>query len=146
MCSVTRASRVRKKGRIAVRLRSIVLTVLSLTFLAPAALAAPSAQGSGEHRADGAKFPMKAADFQKKVDDRIKKARERMEAHLAKKNPSDDKKKEVRAKFDAGVAEVRKVVTEVSADGVVTKEEAQKVKQTARQMRGHHKGGARAKK
>jgi hypothetical protein len=127
----------------------VLLTVLSLSFLVPAvAFASPAARATSGVRAnaDANKFPMKAADFQKLVDERMKKARDKMEARLAKKNASDDQKKQARAKFDAGAAEVRKVVAEVSADGVVTREEAQKVRETARHARGGRGHGKSAKK
>jgi type II secretory pathway component HofQ len=74
-----------------------------------------------------AKFPMAAADFRKHVDQRVTKARARLEAHITRKKLADDKAKEARAKFDAVVVLVNKEVEKVIADGTVTKEEAKQV-------------------
>jgi len=85
---------------------------------------------------------MPAAEFRKRVDDRTTKARERMEASIKRRSVPETQAKEVRAKFDAGVAQVKKVVDEVAADGLVTKDEAGRVRQASRQARGHAGEGA----
>lgn len=86
---------------------------------------------------------MPAAEFRKRVDERTSKARERMEASIKRRSVPEAQAKEVRAKFDAGVAQVKKVVDEVAADGMVTKDEAGRVRQVSRQARGHANNGHR---
>jgi hypothetical protein len=113
-------------------MRSIFIgTVLALaTLFAVPALA-------GEH-GDKASFPMPAATFKAKVDARQVKARARMEKHAAKL--SAEQAKELRAKFDAGLAKVNVEVAKATADGTVTQEEATNVRKVAREARGPHHG------
>ena len=120
---------------------SILVFAVATSLVAPLALAAPAEGQKTEARAgDAPKFPMKAAEFQQKVDARTVKAREHMEKRLTKHSATDTQKKEARAKFDAGVAEIQKVVSVATADGVVTKDEAQKVREKAKEVR--HAGRA----
>jgi hypothetical protein len=116
-----------------VRFTAIVLALATTILVPAAALAAPSDTQPAAHGAH--KFPMKAAEFQAKVDARTKKAREHMEQRLAKHNASEADKETARARFDAGVAEIQKVVSGAAADGVVTKDEAQKVREKAKEVR-----------
>ena len=51
--------------------------------------------------------------------------------------------KELRSKFDAGVAKVNAEVAKATADGTVTKEEAGAVRKLSRELRGHHGKHAR---
>ncbi len=134
-------------------MRSSVFAVLTLvsSLVAVPALAAPKTgeaprtEARHEGKAKGnAKFPMPAAEFKQKIDQRIAKARTRMEERAAKL-PAD-KAKEVRASFDAGVAKVNAEVAKATADGSVTKDEASQVRATVKEVRGHHGKGSRAKK
>jgi len=54
-----------------------------------------------------------------------------------------DQAKELRAKFDAGVAKVNAEVAKAVADGTVTKDEAEAVRKVAREAHGHHGKHAR---
>lgn len=110
----------------------IVAAALALTTV----LAAAPAMAGEKH---GASFPMPAAAFKTQVDARTAKARERMEARA--KSLSPEQAKELRAKFDAGVAKVNAEVAKATADGTVTKEEAREVRKAAKGMRGAHGEG-----
>ncbi len=132
-------------------MRSLVAIALGLVLAVSggSALAAPAAHGKrpvpaqGRHEGkDAAKFPMPAAAFKQKVDARLAKARQHMEARAAKL--SADQAKELRAKFDAGAAKVNAEVAKVIADGTVTKEEAKQVRQVSREMH-PHRGGKHAR-
>jgi len=120
---------------------TIVAAVLAISTLFAAAPAM-----AGEHGSKGgASFPMPAAAFQTKVNERQAKAREHMEKRAA--TLSADEAKALRAKFDAGAAKVNAEVAKATADGTVTKDEAKAVRQVAKEMRGHHgKGGKHAHK
>jgi hypothetical protein len=85
------------------------------------------------------KFPMKADEFKKHVAERVGKAREFMEKRISKKNVGADKAKEIREKFNAGVARINKKVDEVSADGSVTKDEAKEVRDLFKDLGNHGK-------
>jgi hypothetical protein len=123
---------------------SAVALTSSLSFAGTAAAAPEPPQASADQKG-GKHFPMPAAEFRKKIDDRTAKARERMEASLKRRSVPEAQAKEVRTKFDAGVAQVKKVVDEVAADGMVTKDEAGRVRQVARQARGAGHEGHRAR-
>jgi tellurite resistance protein len=96
---------------------------------------------------DHGTFPMKADEFQQKVDARIAKARAHLEDRLQKKQVAADTAKEARAKFDAAAAEVEAAVHKATADGVVTADEAKAVRQVARALHPHkkdHEGSRRS--
>lgn len=102
----------------------------------------------GEHGKDGKerRFPIKAEKFQKVIEKRLGKAREKLEAHMKEKNLPEDKRAAIRKEFEAGATEVRALAKQVGEDGSVTKEEAQKVRDLARSLKHkarekHGKGG-----
>jgi hypothetical protein len=113
----------------------IIGTVLALATL----VAVPAMAGeNGEH----ASFPMPAATFQAKVAAREAKAREHMEKRASQLTA--EQATALRAKFDAGEAKINAEVAKVTADGTVTKEEAQEFRQVVKEVRpwhGHHKQG-----
>jgi hypothetical protein len=124
--------------------RLAALALAFATLAAPAfASAAPAKAPTARHEKHDKKFPMKAEEFKKHIEGPITKARARMEEHITKKSLPEDKAKEVRAKFDAGVTAVQKEVERVSADGTVTKEEAHEVHAA---MKALHPGGHGHKK
>lgn len=114
--------------------------IIAAFVLAVASLVAVPAlaKGKGDH---AKKFPMAAAEFKAKVDSRTAKAKERME-EKAKQLPADQAK-ELRAKFDAGAAQINAEVAKATADGTVTLEEAKKVREVAKSVRPHGKSGKR---
>jgi hypothetical protein len=124
------------------RLAALVLAFATLAVPVLAS-AAPAQAPAARHEKNDKKFPMKAEDFKKHAENMISKSRTRMEEHITKKSVPDDKAKEIRAKFDAGVALVQKEVERVCADGTVTKDEAREV-HTA--MKALHAGGHGHKK
>lgn len=116
-----------------------VLAALALSLAAGTA----SAKGRGGH---GKQFPMPAAEFKSHTDARLAKAKERLEAHISKKQLPAEKAKELRDKLAAGAAKVNAQVEKATADGTVTKEEAKEVRaamKEARGPRGHHKKGGK---
>jgi hypothetical protein len=104
--------------------------------IALATLVAVPAMAGDKH--DAGNFPMPAATFKQKVDARQAKAREHMEKRAAKLTA--DQAKELRAKFDAGAAKINAEVSKATADGTVTKEEADAVRKVAHEARGGHGG------
>lgn len=111
--------------------------------VALATLVAVPAMAGDKH--DTSSFPMPAATFKQKVDARQAKAREHMEKRAAKL--SADQAKELRAKFEAGAAKINAEVGKATADGTVTKDEAQAVRKVTHEARGGHSGhGKHAKR
>jgi len=123
---------------------SLSLASSSVALAAPAQKpAAARHQGKGDH---DKKFPMKADEFRQHVAGRVTKAREHMEKRISTRNVPEEKAKEIRAKFNAGVAALNQKVEAVCADGTVTKEEAKEVHALVHQMVQHHKHGKKDKK
>lgn len=120
--------------------------------IASAAVLAFAMLVSGSALADEGKknnFPMAAAQFKAKVDGKIAKAKTRMEERASKL--SAEEAKQLRAKFDAGLAKVNAEVAKATADGTVTKDEAKEVRKASREIRGgkghgHHHKDKKAKK
>jgi hypothetical protein len=109
---------------------------------APAAAHAPRGEAGARHgeRAEhGKKFPMAGAEFKQNVEKRIATARQHLESRIG--SLPADKQKEARDKFNAGVSAVNAEVGRAVADNVVTKEEAKKVRELARSLRGGHGHG-----
>ena len=77
---------------------------------------------------DPSKYPMKADEFKAHISTRLTKAQEHLETHIKDKKVDEAKAKELRAKFAAGVAQVKAKVEEVAADGTVTLDEAKAVR------------------
>jgi hypothetical protein len=110
---------------------TIIGTVLALATL----FTIPAMAGEqGEH----AKFPMPAAEFKAKIEGREAQWRQHMERRASKLSADDAK--QLRAKFDAGIAKVNAEVAKATADGTVTKEEADAVRTVAKEVRGPHEG------
>lgn len=111
--------------------------VLAVAFVLASLVAAPAfAKGKGGDHAKN--FPMPAAQFKAKVDAKTAKAKQRMEDKV--KGLPADQAKELRAKFDSGVAQVNAEVAKATADGTVTLDEAKKVREVAKSVRPHGKG------
>jgi Spy/CpxP family protein refolding chaperone len=137
--------------------------ISSVAFASLFALAIPTVAFADETAADGrgeagrehgkAKghdkaFPMPAAKFTEHVEKRIARVRERIAERLEKGGATPEKTREVMAKVDAGTAKVRAAAEEATKDGVVTKGEAMKVRQVARELRpnaGKGKGKAKGR-
>lgn len=134
-------------------MRSLIVATLALvsSLVAVPALAAPAAGGDapahvakGGEGKHGKKFPMPAAEFKTKADERLAKARAHMEQRAAKL-PAD-KAKEVRGSFETGAAKVNAEVAKATADGTVTKDEAAQVRTAMKEVRGHkHAGKAKGR-
>jgi hypothetical protein len=140
------------------RLRSILRSLavaLALTVVAAPVVAqadegrAPAGKDEGKHGGKYDKvFPVDAAKFEQHMDQRIAKLRERMEKAMAEHGVPEAKRAERRKHFDEGAAKVRAEVKRVGADGTVTKEEAQQVREVVRSLkeaRAHHKGEKKAR-
>ena len=91
--------------------------------------------------ADQGTFPMAAAEFKEHVEARIAKARSHLETRIAERNLTPEEATARRAKFDAGVGIVNAEVAKAVADGTVTEEEANAVREVAKALHGHHGHG-----
>ncbi|MBK6694436.1 MAG: hypothetical protein IPG50_19845 [Myxococcales bacterium] len=111
----------------------LAATALLFTF---GTVAVASAHDGGSK--DKPSFPMKADEFQKRIDTRVNKMRVKLSERLAEKNVAADKAKEIRDRFEAGVTKVNAATKQAVADGVVTQDEAKAVRSAMHEMRSHH--------
>jgi hypothetical protein len=111
-------------------------SLIAVFALAASAIALPAAAHGGG--GDKAKFPMPAAEFTQHMNARIEKWRAKLEKNIAEKNLPADQAQAARTAFDQGAAQVRNEAAKAAADGVVTKEEAQQVRQVAKTVHPHH--------
>jgi len=120
------------------KILAVVAVSLATLVAAPTfAFAAPDHAAKGQRAEKSEKsFPMPAAEFKSKIDERMVKARAHMESRAAKLDA--DKAKELRAKFDGGIATVNSEVAKATADGTVTKDEAKNVFTAMKAVRGKH--------
>ena len=124
--------------------RSLFALLFSLPLVTFAGLASADGRGHGGDGKDGVQFPVPAADFQARHDARVVKMRAKMEERIVAKKVDAEKAKAMRARFDARVAKVQTAINAAKADGKVTEEEAQEIRKTAHEGRGHKghgKGG-----
>ena len=136
--------------------RSFILAALfaacASTFAISASAAAPnghaapgSAAAPGTPKKHG-KFPMAAAEFKSASNERLAKAREKMEDHLKAKKVPAEKAQLMRARFDDVATKVNAAVAKVTADGSVTKDEAKEVRLAAAKARKETRAAHAAKK
>lgn len=115
----------------------IAMTALSMTL---GAAGVAFAHEAGEQR-EKPVFPMKADEFQKRIDGKVSKMRERLEHRLTEKQVPADKAKEIRARFESNVTQLTDATKKATADGVVTADEAKEVRAVMHAMHPHHKRG-----
>ncbi|MFO0759295.1 MAG: hypothetical protein U0359_22575 [Byssovorax sp.] len=121
-----------------------LLSALALAALS-ATLAAPRAALAKGHGAQES-YPMKPADFRKKVEARIDRVKAVIDKKLDGHNVSADRKAEIHKIIDDAAKEVRDAVTQASADGTVTEAEANQVKKLTIELRGKVRERMRAEK
>lgn len=103
------------------------------TCLAIASSVAPVLADNDDHE-EKAKFPMPANDFRQMVDAKTAKARAHMEE--CANTLSSTQAQAMRTNFDAGVTKINQEVDKATADGIVTKDEAKKVRETSKAVHG----------
>jgi hypothetical protein len=120
-----------------VTLFASALTLGTLLAAVPAAAYSQPPALAGMQDERDAKFPMTAAEYREHVSRHLEKARARMEEHIGQL-PADQAEAR-RAHFKAAVAQINAKVDEVCADGTVTKDEADAVRELSRSLLHHHK-------
>jgi hypothetical protein len=108
--------------------------VVGLSSLSPA-IATAASTPSQTQRQEHLKYPAPAAEFREHVSERIAGARERLDEYIVNKGLRPEEASALRARFQAGVAQVNAKVDEVCADGTVTADEAKAVHELAKSLR-----------
>jgi hypothetical protein len=132
-------------------IRSLVVATLVSAALPVVALAAPSDAAhddrQGEKGAKGEKrFPMEAAKFRARAEERLAKVKGRLEAKLDERKVPAEKRAKALAKFEASAKQIRAAVERVAKDGTVSKDEAREVRELARELRQKARGEHRKNK
>lgn len=135
--------------------RSVALALSLAVAAAPAAAFADNSGSAAPAEAKGKKgkrFPIEAAKFQKSVEKRLDKARQKLERAMEKRGVPEATRAQVRKELEAGAVMVRAAAQRAGADGTVTAEEAKQVrdlaknlKKTAREKLGAGKGKGKGK-
>lgn len=121
------------------RLASALL--VTSVFILPASAMAETKS----HAAKDSAFPMKAEVFKKIVAGKIDKMKGHFEKGVAKRSLSHGQKAEMDKSLDVALKELHAAVDKVSADGVVTKDEAKQVKELSDHLRGKVRAELRGK-
>jgi hypothetical protein len=127
-----------------------LFVALSLAFASTAAApafaddaggkSAEHAKGKGknkEKRGKGKehKFPVDGTKFEKRVDNRLSQAKDKLSSALSKHGVTEAEKTRLLKQFDDGAALVRAAAKRVAKDGQVTKEEAKDVRGLVKNLR-----------
>lgn len=114
------------------RLASAVIA--AAIFVVPASAMAVTKHGKAVPKAESA-FPMKADLFKKIVDGKIGKMKGHFQKGMKKRSLSHHQKADLDKSLESALNELHSAVDKVSADGVVTKDEAKQVKRVSDQLR-----------
>ena len=138
-----REARKAKRRKVNIMKRFLIAAAALATTLGLAGMA--SAEGK-DHKGGREKlvFPMKADEFQKRIDGRLQKKKERIEKKLSEKQVPADKAKEIRDRFAENAAKIAAATKQVTSDGVVTEEEAKQVREVMHALH-PHKGKGKGK-
>lgn len=111
---------------------------LASALVAATALVLPASAmaETKSHAQKDSAFPMKAEVFKKIVDGKIEKMKGHFEKGVAKRSLSHGQKADMDKSLDGALKELHAAVDKVSADGVVTKDEAKQVKELSEHLRG----------
>jgi hypothetical protein len=118
-------------------IRSLIVATLVSAALPVVALAAPGDAAREDRQGEkGEKqFPMEAAKFRDRAEERLAKVKGRLEAKLDARKVPADKRAKALEKFEANAKQIRAAVDRVAKDGTVTKDEAREVRKLARELR-----------
>lgn len=109
--------------------------IAASAFVLPASAMAETKAPAGHHGRHESAFPMKADIFKKLVDGKIEKMKGHFEKGVAKRSLSHEQKSEIDKSFEGALKDLHSAVDKVSADGVVTKDEAKHIKDLSEHLR-----------
>ena len=109
--------------------------IAASVFALPVSAMAETKQPKGHHSKAESAFPMKADVFKKIVDVKIDKMKGHFDQGLKKRSLSHGQKAEIDKSLEGALKDLHAAVDKVSADGVVTKDEAKHVKDISDQLR-----------
>ncbi len=111
------------------------LARIASALIAASALVFPGAAWAGSKAHHESGYPMKAESFKKLVDNRVDRLKGHLDQGLSKRSLTPEQKSEIEKAMDGALKELHAAVDKVSADGVVTRDEAKKIKDLSDQLR-----------
>ena len=137
-------------SRIPTIVRPVGFALAFLFAVAPvtamASETAPAKAEASRRHLGSISFPVPAKTFRELVEKRIQKAREHMNEQIAAHKLTPAQAAELRKRFDEGAKQVRAAVDTAAADGTVTKDEAEKVRDLAKDLKKQGKDKGRAER
>jgi len=115
------------------RIASALIAASALVF--PCSAWAESRAPQAHHNHHESAYPMKAETFKKLVDGRIDRLKGHLDKGLEKRSLSPEQKAEIGKAMDGALKELHAAIEKVSADGVVTRDEAKQIKDLSEQLR-----------
>ncbi|APR84639.1 Hypothetical protein A7982_09988 [Minicystis rosea] len=115
-------------------LASVFIAATALVL--PASAMAETKTPAGHHGHKESGFPMKAEAYKKLVESKIDKMKGHFDKGVSKRSLSHEQKAEIDKSLEGALKELHSAVDKVSADGVVTKDEAKHVKELSEHLRG----------
>jgi hypothetical protein len=109
--------------------------IAASAFLFPYSAMAETKAPEGHKNRHESAFPMKAETFKKLVDGRVDRLKGHFAQGLEKRSLTPDQKSEIEKSMDGTIKELHAAVEKVTADGVVTRDEAKQVKDLSEQLR-----------
>ena len=136
------------------RIRSVVrplaITIACAFTLVPMTAFADNttapAKKAERHQRPKLNFPVDAQLFRKVVEKKIEHARENIDKQLKAHKVPAAQQAEIKKHFEAAVKQIRTAADQVASDGTVTKEEAQKVRELAKDLKKQAREQAHTKK
>ena len=125
------------------RIASALIAAAALVF--PFTAQAETRAPQGHHNHHESAYPMKADAFKKMVDGRADHLKGHLEQGLSKRSLSPEQKSAIEKAMDSAVKELHAAVEKVSADGVVTRDEAKQIKVLSDQLRSKMRGELKGK-
>jgi hypothetical protein len=115
------------------RIASALIAASALVFSGSAR--AESRPPAGHHHSHESAYPMKAETYKKMIDGRVDRLKGHLEKGLEKRSLTAEQKSEIEKAMDGALKELHAAVDKVSADGVVTRDEAKQIKDLSDQLR-----------
>jgi hypothetical protein len=128
-------------ARIASALIAVSAFVLPLSAMAETSHDEPA----GHHHHHESAFPMKAEAFKKLVDMKVERMKEHLEKGIARRSLSAEQKAEIEKTMDSAAKELHAAAEKVGENGVVTRDEAKKIRDLSEQMRNKVRAELRGK-
>ena len=109
--------------------------IAASVFVFPLSAMAETRTPVGHHGHHESAFPMKAESYKKLVESQVEHLKGHLEQGLSRRSLSPEQKATIEKSMDGAVKQLHAAVDKVSADGMVTRDEAKQIKGLSDQLR-----------